>query len=55
MIKTYNIKELEEILKVNNRTICNYIRDGLLKASKVKKNIIVQEEDLINFLDRYKV
>ena len=55
MVKTYNMKELEEVLKVNNRTIGIYIRDGILKATKVKKNIIVQEKDLIEFLNKYKV
>ncbi len=55
MIKTYGMEELEEVLKVNNKTIGNYIKEGMLKATKVKKNIIVQEKDLIEFLNKYKV
>lgn len=49
-IKTYSVKEVEDILKVKSRTIRNYITTGRLKASKVGRSYVVTLTDLEKFI-----
>lgn len=50
-IKLYDLKDLEELLKVNNRTLLKYIKEGRLKAVKVGQRWIVTETNLLSFLN----
>lgn len=49
-IKTYTTKEAEKILKVKSRTICDYIKGGKLKASKVGRGWLINQEDIEAFI-----
>lgn len=49
-LKFYTLAELEEILKVTNRTLLTYARSGKLKAVKIGGKWIVSEENLKKFL-----
>lgn len=51
---TYTLKELEPILKRKVKTIKDYINFGGLKASIINRRYIVTEEDLKEFLEKYK-
>lgn len=46
----YTLKEVEEIIKVSQRTIYTYIENGTLKAVKVGGRWKVTEEALKEFL-----
>jgi len=50
-IKIYTLKEVEEILKVTQRTLYNYIKTGKLKAVKTGKSWRVTHESLQRFLE----
>lgn len=50
-IKLYDLKDLEELLKVNNRTLLKYIKEDRLKAVKVGQRWIVTDENLRKFLN----
>jgi excisionase family DNA binding protein len=50
-LKLYTIKEITEILKVSQRTIYNYIKNGNLKAVKIGKYWRIKKEDLQRLLD----
>ena len=49
-IKVYTLKEVQEILKVTQRTIYTYISGGKLKAVKMGKYWRVRHQDLEAFL-----
>ena len=49
-IKVYTLREVEDILKVTQRTVYNYINSGKLKAVKMGKYWRVRHEDLDAFL-----
>ena len=49
-IKVYTLKEVEDILKVTQRTLYNYIKGGQLKAVKLGREWRVTDEELKNFL-----
>lgn len=49
--KLYTVKEITEILKVSQRTLYNYIKNGNLKAVKIGKYWRIKKEDLQNLLD----
>lgn len=51
-IKTFTVKELEPILKVQGKTIRRYINAGDLKARKYGKSWIINEKDLQQFMKR---
>ena len=48
--KMYTLKELESVLGVSNRTLQNYIRQGRLRAVKMGK-WRVSEENLRAFIN----
>jgi excisionase family DNA binding protein len=48
--KMYTLKELESVLGVSNRTLQNYIRQGRLRAVKMGK-WRVSEENLQAFIN----
>ena len=50
-IKTYTLREVEEILHLSRRTLYNYIKDGTLKAVKVGSYWRVTEDALKEMLD----
>lgn len=50
-LKFYTLAELEEMLKVTNRTLLTYARSGKLKAVKIGGKWIVSEENLKKFLN----
>jgi excisionase family DNA binding protein len=47
----YTVKEVRDILKVTQRTLYNYIKNGDLKAVKIGKYWRIRESDLQEFLD----
>lgn len=49
-IKVYTLDEVQDILKVTQRTVYNYINSGKLKAVKMGKYWRVRHEDLDAFL-----
>jgi excisionase family DNA binding protein len=51
-IKTYTVKEAEEILKVKGRAIRDYIKNGKLKASKIGRGWVIKKEDLEKFIEQ---
>lgn len=51
-IKIYTLKEVEDILKVTQRTLYNYIKEGKLKASKVGREWRVRHQDLEDFISK---
>lgn len=46
MEKIYELKDIEELLKVSNKTLLNYIKSGKLQATKIGGKWIVTEENL---------
>jgi len=51
-LKIYTLKEVEDILKVSQRTLYNYINNGSLKATKIGKYWRVQHSDLQQFIEK---
>lgn len=51
MDKVYTLKEVEELLKVSNRTLLNYIKAGKLNAVKIGRKWMVTEENIKKLLD----
>jgi excisionase family DNA binding protein len=49
--KLYTVEEITEILKVTQRTLYTYIKQGDLKAIKIGKNWRIKHEDLQHFLN----
>lgn len=50
--KFYSIKEVCDRLKVSQRTVYRYIKDGSLKAVKTGKSWRISAQDLDDFLKR---
>ncbi len=50
-IKVYTLEEVREILKLTQRTLYNYIKNGDLKATKIGKYYRVQHKDLQEFIE----
>lgn len=48
--KLYTVDEVTQILKVTQRTVYNYIKNGQLKAIKVGKYWRIRHSDLEDFL-----
>lgn len=44
--KLYELREIEELLKVSNKTLLRYIKSGKLIATKIGGKWIVTEENL---------
>ena len=51
-IKVYTLEEVREILKLTQRTLYNYIKNGDLKATKIGKYWRVQHTDLEEFIEK---
>lgn len=51
-IKIYTLKEVEDILKVTQRTLYRYIKEGKLQAVKVGKGWRVSHEALQAFISK---
>jgi excisionase family DNA binding protein len=49
-IKIYSMKEVSQILKVTERTLYTYIKDGKLKVQKIGGKWIITEENLKKFI-----
>ena len=49
MVKYYDVKEVADLLEVNDRTVRRYIQKGHLKAMKDGRKYIIREEDLYIF------
>ena len=45
-VKLYNSKEVMEILKISESTFRRYVKDGTIKATKIKGRIRVSEKDI---------
>lgn len=50
--KVYSTEEVQEILKVTQRTLYNYIKEGKLRATKIGKYWRVKHNDLHDFINR---
>lgn len=51
-IKLYTLKEVEDILKVTQRTLYRYIKEGNLQAVKVGREWRVTHEALQAFISK---
>lgn len=51
-IKVYTLEEVRDILKLTQRTLYNYIKNGDLKATKIGKYWRVQHTDLEEFIEK---
>lgn len=51
-LKIYTLEEVQTLLKVTQRTIYNYIKEGKLKAVKIGKYWRVKHTGLQDFIDR---
>ena len=49
-IKVYTITEIAVLLKVNRRTVWNYIKEGKLVAKKVGGKWLITEKNLKDFV-----
>lgn len=48
-----NIKEVRQILKVTNRTICNYVRSGKIRFTKInERHYIYNDEDVYKMIGK---
>jgi len=52
--KLYKTSELARVLRVSNATILSYIKEGLLKATKIRdtSTYLIKEKDLDEFLEK---
>lgn len=52
-MKTYNVKQIAELLNTTPETVRRWIRDGKLQATQnsKKEGNVIEEEDLIRFLE----
>lgn len=55
MIKTLNVKEVADVLRLNPVTVRKMITDGEIGASKLGKSFVVIENDLLDYLVKTKV
>lgn len=49
-IKIYDLKEVESILKVSNKTLLNYIKSGKIKATKIGGKWTITKENLERYV-----
>lgn len=49
-VKVYTIEEVSRILKVNIRTLRNYINSGRLRGVKMGRKVYIAEKNLEQFL-----
>jgi len=49
-IKIYDLKEVESILKVSNKTLLNYIKAGKIKATKIGGKWTITKENLERYV-----
>lgn len=48
--KVYTVEEVAESLKMNSRTIREYIKNGELKATRIGRKYIINQDDYKAFL-----
>lgn len=53
-MEMYTPDEVADILKVKDRTIRQWLRDGKLKGVKIGTHWRIMEEDLQDFIERHK-
>ena len=51
-LKLYNLKEVSELLKVTQRTLLTYLKEGKLKGQKIGGKWIISEENLHKFINK---
>ncbi len=51
-MKLYTLREVEQILKVTQRTLYTYIQNGQLKATKIGKYWRVKHADMEQLIDQ---
>lgn len=54
-MKTYTIKEAEQILKRKEKTIRYYISNHILNASLFNNRYVITEKDLEDFFEQTKI
>jgi excisionase family DNA binding protein len=52
VIQQYNLKDIQEKLQISRVTALKLLGTGKIKAQKIGRQWWVNEEDLINFLER---
>lgn len=50
-IKVYTLKEVAEVLKVTERTLLTYLKEGKLKGTKIGGKWIISQENMQNFIN----
>lgn len=50
-IKVYTLKDVADIIKVTERTLLTYIKEGKLKAKKIGGKWIVSQANLQEFIN----
>lgn len=50
-IKVYTLKEIATLLKVTERTLLDYVKEGRIKANKIGGKWIVTHENLQDFIN----
>lgn len=48
--KVYTVEEVAQSLKMNSRTIREYIRNGELKATRIGRKYVITQENYETFL-----
>lgn len=51
MMKYYTVKQTAAVLNLTPYTVRQYLRDGVIKGSKLKAGWRVSEENLIEYLE----
>lgn len=52
MNKTYTIEEFASLMRITRNTVESWIRNGNIKANKVKQQWEIPESEYIKFLDQ---
>ena len=50
-LKFYTLKDISELLKVTERTLLTYLKEGKLKGQKIGGKWIISETNLQKFLN----
>ena len=50
-LKLYTLKDVAELLKVTQRTLLTYLKEGKLKGQKIGGKWIISEENLHKFIN----
>ena len=50
-LKLYTLKQISELLKVTQRTLLTYLKEGKLKGQKIGGKWIISEENLHKFIN----